>query len=235
MDNSGDGLIKIPREEAHRSLPLTPWMDNPGATLTPASATLSTSPTDNSGDGLKERGDLSDHTRARKRNQISPLATSPTDNCGDVPSQPTGQVRGEDKQQPTPLVTSPTDNPRDARHQSSVHFRLHGPGFLDISLVPPPCPDHFQGEDRDLTGKEGHNAIKERKIKLSESTPPPTTTRQTSERITVIQSPGRWSARPSTDRDHPERIDAQDPTMATPGINIKALENLQADELIKLI
>ena len=67
------------------------------------------------------------------------------------------------------------------------------------------------------------------------STPPPTTIRRVSERRTVIQSPGSWSARPRTARDHPERAYAQEPTMAPLGVNLEALASLQADELINLI
>ena len=99
----------------------------------------------------------------------------------------------------------------DARHHSSVHFRLHGPGFLNIPLV------------------------LERRSKRPESTPPPTTIRTVSERISVIQSPGRWSAWPRTAINQLERADAQYPTMAAPGVNIEALTILQADNLSKLI
>ena len=208
-DNSGDGLRNITREEEYRAVPLTPPEHNPGAIRTLTSATLSTSMTDNYGDVLREHKDLNNCTRARKQDRKSFLATSPINSSGDALSKLTREERGRRKH-PTPSPMSPTDNPGDVRQQSSVHFKLHIPGFLDIPLRP------------------------ERRSMLPESTPPTSTIIRASERRTVIQSPGRWSARPMTPSNHPERTDAQEPTMATPGANIEALASLQAYELSKI-
>ena len=128
-----------------------------------------------------------------------------------------------------------TDNTRDARHQSSVQFRLHRPVFPDVPLGSPNWRDNYQvegaetqGEEgttqtkyprpptqhsRGLASKEGPDKRREQQNNLPSSTPPPTTIRQASGRRMLIQSPGRWSARPRTSTNQPERADVQEPTM----------------------
>ena len=66
----------------------------------------------------------------KKKNRKDLSGMSPTDNYGDSPYQLTCEERGIIKHL-TPSPTAPADNPGGARHQSSVHFRLNVPGFLD--------------------------------------------------------------------------------------------------------
>ena len=98
---------------------------------------------------------------ARKRKQSTHSATSPEDISGDVPAQLTGQTGGKGRQQTTPSATPPTDNTRDARYQSSVQFRLNGPYFLDVPLVPPTWTDNYQGEGAETQGEEGTTQTKD--------------------------------------------------------------------------
>ena len=83
-----------------------------------------------------------------------------TDNYRDIPPPLTGKSGKRSIQPPNPLATPLTENSGDARHQASFHFILHGLGFLEIPLSPPPWTDHYQGEDRDLTIKEGPDTSK---------------------------------------------------------------------------
>ena len=120
----------------------------------------------------------------------TPFPTSLTDNYGDG----TRETRRKDNSTPPPTFL--TDNPGDARHQSD-HFRLQGPNLLDAPLVP------------------------EQQAQIPASThPPPSTVRLPSRRRTVIQSPGRWSARPRAANDLRATTDVSEPTMATPGVNL---------------
>ena len=92
------------------------------------------------------------------------------------------------------------------------HYRLHGLGFLDVSLVP------------------------EQQAQLPAAPrPPPSTVRQVSGQRTVIHSQGRWSARPRVANNPQANTEAPEPKMATPGVNLDALANLQTDELRNLI
>ena len=54
-------------------------------------------------------------------------------------------------------------------------------------------------------------------------------------RRTVIQSPGRGSERPRAANNSQSHKEELEPTMATPGLRLDALANLQAGELKKLI
>ena len=60
--------------------------------------------------------------------------TSPTDNSGDIAREHPVEATLHMLPTTLPTPTSPTDNPGDGRLQSA-HYRLHGPGFLDV----PPC------------------------------------------------------------------------------------------------
>ena len=209
-DNSGDGTREITRGKDHRSLPLTTLAHNPGALRTPTSAALTTSPTDNPGDGLMGQDVLNASQIAKSKGRTNLATTSPTENSGDATPGPILKRRGG-RHHPTPPPMPLTDNPGDSRHQSA-HFRLHVPGFLDVSPGP--------GQQSQLTASNHH---------------PPSTVRRASERRTVIQSPGRWIARPIASNNPPASSAIQEPTMATPGVNLEALANLQADEIRKLI
>ena len=109
----------------------------------------------------------------------------------------------------TPALLTPTyltDNPGDIRRQYA-HFRLHGPGFLDGPLVPEQYRLHGLG----FQDETNH--------------PPPFTGKRASRRKTTTQSPGRGNSQPSA------ATNPQSPMtmMATPGVNLDALANLQAD------
>ena len=195
MDNYRDGTREITRREEPRSLPLTTPAHNPGALCTPTSVALTTSPTDNHGDSLIEQEVFNAIPRANSKGLTNLATTSPTENYGDVTPDPTLKRRGG-IHQPTLPPIPPTDNTGDARNQSA-HFGLHGPGFLEAPFGP------------------------RRQRQLPDSNhPPPSMVRQVYERQTVIQSPGRWSARPRAASDPSESSTIQEPTMATRGVNL---------------
>ena len=136
---------------------------------------------------------------------IARLVASTTFPPAALPTYPTDN--SGDTLSPTP----PTDNPGDVSHQIA-HFRLHGPGFLDAPLGP-----------RQISQL------------ISSSHPPNFTVRRASRRRKVIQSPGRWRARPRAANNTQARPAPHDPSTATPGAKLQALANLQADKLQKLI
>ena len=118
-----------------------------------------------------------------------------------------------------PTPTSLTDITGDGRLQSA-HERLHGPGFLDVPLLPEQYRLHGPGF---LDGP----LVQEKQAQLPAAThPPPPTVRRASRHRTVIQSPGRGNAQPITANDPKSHTEVPDPTMATPGVFLDALANL---------
>ena len=110
-----------------------------------------------------------------------------------------------------------------------AHYILHGPGFLDIPLVPEQYILNGPGLlDVPLVQKQ-HAQIP------AATHPPPSTVRLASRQRTVIQSPGRGSARPRAVNDPYAHTEVPKPTMSIPGVNLEALANLQVDNLRKLI
>ena len=149
---------------------------NPGALRTPTSTALTTYLTDNPGGGLSEQDVRNASPRAKSKGRTDLATTSLADNSGYATPDPALKRRGG-RHHPTLPPAPLTDNPGGTRYQSA-HFRLHGPGFLDIPLTP--------GRQSQL---------------LSSSHPPASTVRRASEIWTVIQSPGSWRARPRAAND----------------------------------
>ena len=107
------------------------------------------------------------------------------------------------------VPTSQTETSKDPTQSS--HYRLRGPVFLDLSIVP-----------------------EQQELEAPTQLPSSTIKRKSGQR-TVIQSPGRGSARPQGKTDPQVSTEEPAPTMATPGVNLDALASLQEDELQKLI
>ena len=132
-------VSRVEGDSSCRAQISTPPTANYGASL--ARTTAAPTPlTDNPGDiTRKHTVDATLHTvpptlptakhRVRTNFPPAPFTMSPADNSVDG----TREIRRKDN--PTSPPTSPPDNPGDARHHSA-HFRLHGPGLLDVTLVP---------------------------------------------------------------------------------------------------
>ena len=168
----------ITREEEPHAVPLTPPTHDPGSLRTPTSATLSTSLTDNSRDGLRERKYIDASTRAKKQKR----------NC--FQPRPRRIIPG------TPHLISP------ARKMKGENTRLHHsrpqriiPGTLG-TIPQPTSVCTAQGSYTFSSDQNG-------RVSYRHPPPPPSTTRRASGRRKVIQSPGRWSARPRTANNHP--------------------------------
>ena len=128
--------------------------------------------TDNSGD-ISFLDTEQNEANRRKCATFSP--TPPMDNYRDIPvnfttlkeissckrttyyhTLPTDNSRGVTvsalKENIEPHM-SPTDNTRDARRQSSTHFRIHGLGFLDVPLGFPAWMDNSREVEADNQSK----------------------------------------------------------------------------------
>ena len=176
------------------------------------------------------RAQLSTPSTAHPGESLAPAAaslTSPADNSGDLAREHLGKEPLRTLPTTLPMSTSPTDNIRDNRLQSA-HYRLHVPEFLDVPIV----PDHYRLHGPGFLYRP---LVQEKQAHLLADTHPPTTTvRRVSRQRTVIQSPGRGSAWPRTANNPQSHTEVPEPTMNTPGVNLDALANLQADELKKL-
>ena len=104
---------------------------------------------------------------------------------------------------------SQTETSKDPTQSS--HYRLWGPGFLDVSLVP---------EEQELA---------------TPTQPPSSTIQKKYGRRTTIKSPGQSTTRTQGKTDHQASTEVPAQTMATSGMNLDALASLHADELQKLI
>ena len=142
--------------------------------------------------------------------------TSPTPNSEDLNIEHRGEAPLHTLPPALLTPTSPTDNPGDSRRQSA-HFRLHGPGFLDGPLV----PEQYRLNGLGFRDETNH--------------PPPSTVKRAFRQRTVIQSPGRGNKPSSAPTDTQDPTEGPETTMATPGVKLDALENLQADYLRNLI
>ena len=150
------------------------------------------------GKGNQARSALARRTRfstpltARPGESLSPTAalhTSPTDNSEDLAKEHLGEAPLHTL--PPNLLTpiSPTDNPRDRRLQSE-RFRMNGPGFLDVPLVPEQYRLHNPGFLDDPRVQEQHAQLP------AANHPPPPTVKRASRQKTVIQSLGQGSTWP---------------------------------------
>ena len=106
-------------------------------------ATLSAAPLDRGKYNLVESA-LSRHTQfstpsmAHLVESLEPTAafpTSPTDDSGDIMREHPGEAPLRTIPTTLPTTNYQMDNPGEGRLQSA-HYRLHGPGLLDVTLVP---------------------------------------------------------------------------------------------------